>query len=155
MSPFTLVHGDYRLDNMFFGGNVSPITEVDWGVGAGKGSFDLGYFLSNSLTTEQLLRRGRALTKLYHKTLVEYGVKDYSLRQLKNDCRERFAELSIVMISAQAIADRMDMDKISIRDDEPSFIKDAKILLSCIIKNNRLKNPNLSEKLKVIGYSLQ
>ena len=47
----TLVHGDYRLDNLMFGWDTSaaPVTAVDWQtLGLGAGGRDLAYLLGNS-----------------------------------------------------------------------------------------------------------
>ena len=52
--PRTLVHGDFRLENLFFGGRVDDgVAAVDWQVsGIGCGLFDTAYFLGGSVTTE-------------------------------------------------------------------------------------------------------
>ena len=120
-SPFTLVNGDYRLDNMFFGGNANPMVVIDWGVGMGSGSSDLGFFLSLSLTAEQLLRQGHALTRLYHRTLVEHGVQDYSLRQLKNECILQSAGHAFALMLMQVIADRIAKGELSIGRESSSI----------------------------------
>ncbi|MDW3217830.1 MAG: phosphotransferase [Acidimicrobiales bacterium] len=49
--PITLMHGDYRLDNLFFAGD--DVTAIDWQICAkGTPAYDLGYFVSQSLTVE-------------------------------------------------------------------------------------------------------
>ncbi len=50
----TLVHGDYRLDNMLFGTTpAAPLTVVDWQTAAvGHGPADLAYFLGAGLLPE-------------------------------------------------------------------------------------------------------
>ncbi len=50
----TLIHGDFRLDNMFFDDGDDPgVALVDWQVsGVGSGLYDIAYFLSSSVTTE-------------------------------------------------------------------------------------------------------
>ncbi len=57
MTPRTLIHGDYRLDNMLFGTSpAAPLTVVDWQTAAvGHGPADLAYFLGAGLLPE--LRR--------------------------------------------------------------------------------------------------
>ncbi len=48
----TYVHGDYRLDNMFFGDD-GELTVLDWQVaGISTGFYDVAYFLCGSLTPE-------------------------------------------------------------------------------------------------------
>lgn len=53
--PLTLCHGDYRLDNLFFATNDThpPVTVLDWQISfRGNPGYDLGYFISQSLSTE-------------------------------------------------------------------------------------------------------
>ena len=45
--PQTLVHGDFRADNLFFGGpdGGQGLAAIDWQVSSrGGGAFDLAYF---------------------------------------------------------------------------------------------------------------
>ena len=51
----TFLHGDLRLDQLFFavGAEDAPVRALDWQITAkGRGAFDLGYFLSQSLSAE-------------------------------------------------------------------------------------------------------
>lgn len=50
----TLIHGDFRLDNMFFDrGDNAGVALVDWQIsGIGSGLYDVAYFLSSSVTTD-------------------------------------------------------------------------------------------------------
>jgi len=51
--PQTLVHGDFRLDNLFFDDKTSEIVLCDWQTPlSGPVGLDLAYFLSASLTQE-------------------------------------------------------------------------------------------------------
>ena len=52
--PQTLIHGDFRLDNMFFDPDeLGDVAVVDWQVsGVGSGLYDVAYFLSSSVTTD-------------------------------------------------------------------------------------------------------
>ncbi len=50
-SDVTYIHGDYRLDNMFF--DNDELAVLDWQVsGVSGGFFDVAYFLTGSLTPE-------------------------------------------------------------------------------------------------------
>ena len=79
--PTTLVHGDYRADNLFFGGagqGAPALAAVDWQVSSrGAGAFDLAYFLSGNVSTE--VRRSIEMDLLKHYTdiLRENGVRDF------------------------------------------------------------------------------
>jgi hypothetical protein len=87
--PNTLLHGDLRLDNVFFhddGGD--PVTAVDWQIAfRGVGPTDLAYFTSQSLTVEARRAQEADLCRLYHDTLVEGGVTDYPYDELWDDYR--------------------------------------------------------------------
>ena len=79
--PFTLSHGDYRLDNMFFtdGPNGTDLTVCDWQlVDTSRGGRDVGYFASQSLTPDVRAKHERDLTQRYVDGLASRGVKDYT-----------------------------------------------------------------------------
>lgn len=76
--PFTLVHGDFRLDNMFFDDASGRIVLFDWQApGKGLGAFDVAYFLSASLPLGTSAAEEEAMMRLYHDELVAAGVADY------------------------------------------------------------------------------
>ena len=70
----TLMHGDFRLDNMFF--DDDGLVLLDWQLMAKApvGS-DLGYFLSQSLTTDQRRAHEHELLQLYRDTLAAHGAE--------------------------------------------------------------------------------
>lgn len=86
-SPWTLVHQDFRVENMLFGPVGSgEVKVIDWqGIGRGPGAYDLAYLLSGSM--DVALRRDleQALVKTYFDGLANAGVADYSLEQLWDD----------------------------------------------------------------------
>ena len=52
--PQTFVHNDFRLDNIFFRADGEPVV-VDWQLaGCSRGTQDVAYLLSGSMTTETL-----------------------------------------------------------------------------------------------------
>jgi hypothetical protein len=86
-APQTLIHGDFRLDNLLFDqrGADEPIA-IDWqAVSRGPGVFDVAYFLSGSLDTEVPTEEERALVRGYHETLVASGVEGYDLAACLRD----------------------------------------------------------------------
>lgn len=92
--PETLVHGDYRPDNLFFGapGSDHPIVVCDWqGPGRGPGVVDAAYFIAGSMSPDDRRAHEDELLRRYHNHLLEGGVKDYSFAQLKEDYRGYFA----------------------------------------------------------------
>jgi hypothetical protein len=88
--PATIVHGDYRLDNLFFASpqGGAEFAVIDWQISArGGGIFDVAYFLSGTLPEAERKARERDIVKLYHDTLIERGVKDYTFDQCWEDYR--------------------------------------------------------------------
>ena len=86
--PVTVLHGDYRLDNMFFPETEGdPVTIIDWQLLArGRGPYDIAYFASQSLDVEQRRATERELLRRYHEALLAGGVRDYSF----DDCFEDY-----------------------------------------------------------------
>ena len=97
LMPITLVHGDLRLDNVFFG--IPPAADriklIDWqAIRVGRGMYDIAYFLSTSVPTEIRRLRQDELMSAYVESLLANGVTGYTLA----DCNEdfRWALLDIV-----------------------------------------------------------
>jgi hypothetical protein len=88
--PKTIVHGDFRLDNLFFASPEGgpPFAVIDWQISAkGGGIFDVAYFIGGTLPEGERKATERDLVKLYHDTLVEHGVTEYSFEQCWEDYR--------------------------------------------------------------------
>lgn len=93
LAPRTYCHGDYRLDNLFFCDDESdqPLMVIDWQLGfRGRGGYDLAYFASQSLTTEDRRANEEALIDLYRQGLAEQGV-EYPEDDLRSDYRRTVA----------------------------------------------------------------
>ncbi|MDE0142861.1 MAG: phosphotransferase [Caldilineaceae bacterium] len=76
--PKTVVHGDFRADNMLFG-DAEPPAVIDWqGCGMGCGMYDVAFLLATSVTSE--VRRGveREALEEYHAAVVGAGARGYS-----------------------------------------------------------------------------
>ncbi len=90
-APYTLSHGDYRLDNIFF--STSPDADValrvcDWQlVDRSRGARDLAYFLSQSLIPELRAEIERPLVARYVDRLAQAGVDDYPVEVAWDDYR--------------------------------------------------------------------
>jgi aminoglycoside/choline kinase family phosphotransferase len=90
--PVTLLHGDFRLDNLFFGtgGGEPPVTAVDWQICIkGRGGYDLGYFLSQSLTPSTRREHEEALVRRYHEAVSRHV--SYPFDELWDDYRRTVA----------------------------------------------------------------
>ncbi|WP_051105587.1 phosphotransferase [Parafrankia discariae] len=72
----TLIHGDYRLDNLLFG-DAHEVMAVGWqSLEIGFPGRDVAYFLSTALPPTLRRARERALVRSYHERLVRMGVED-------------------------------------------------------------------------------
>ena len=88
--PWTLLHQDFRCDNLFFGrdANDLEVTVIDWqSIGRGPGSYDLAYLLGGSLTVANRREHEERLVRQYHDQIVERGVSGYSFDDLWTDYR--------------------------------------------------------------------
>ena len=85
LGPQTLTHGDFRLDNMFFGGaDPDDFTVIDWQTSGliGSGLYDVAYFMVSSVPTEVRRRIERDALKEYHDILRGMGAKNFTF----DDC---------------------------------------------------------------------
>ncbi len=74
----TLIHSDYRVENIMFG-HAGDAVIIDWqGMARGVGTYDLAYTLSGSMQIEDRRAHERDLVAAYHRRLVGHGI-DVSL----------------------------------------------------------------------------
>ena len=103
----TVVHNDYRLDNMLFGDEAGsrPLTVVDWQtVRLGLGPHDVAYFLGNAFEAEVRRSCEAALLRRYHDALVDRGVPNYSFDQCWDDyCRSSYASLVMALFASMFV----------------------------------------------------
>jgi hypothetical protein len=101
---FTVTHGDYRLDNMMFGGPY-PLAVVDWQSPAvGLGTADAAYFMGTGLDAPERRACERELLKAYHDTLCGYGVTTYDFETCWLDYRRSsFAGLVMAVIASMIV----------------------------------------------------
>jgi aminoglycoside phosphotransferase (APT) family kinase protein len=89
-APRTMVHGDFRMDNLYFGetGGQAPVALGDWqGILRGKGAHDVAYYLTQSMPVEERRVHERELVGRWHAGLVDAGVADYGAEQAWEDYR--------------------------------------------------------------------
>ncbi|MDH5675521.1 MAG: ecdysteroid 22-kinase family protein [Myxococcales bacterium] len=95
----TLLHGDYRLDNLLFPETGAPVM-IDWQLtGFGPGSYDLAYFIAQSLSPETRRVRQVALLDRYHAALIAGGVEGYSREALQLDYRRSLLSCSLIVVN--------------------------------------------------------
>ncbi len=87
-APFSLIHGDYRLDNLLFDPVTGEVTAVDWQTAAiGPPLRDVAYFLGTSLRIEDRAAHEESLVRTYHSALLDNGVSTYGFDGCWHDYR--------------------------------------------------------------------
>lgn len=82
--PSTLLHGDYRLDNVLFRPSGDLVILDYQLVSYGRAGWDVGYFITTALTPDHRDEE-ELLLRTYHDELVGAGVTDYSYDELIAD----------------------------------------------------------------------
>lgn len=105
--PRTIVHTDFRLDNMFFDlADGSPFAVIDWQiVQRGIGCGDVTYFLAGNFPIEVRRKHQNELLRVYHETLVSHGVSDYSFDQCLEDYRRAALLMMIFLVTGRERVD--------------------------------------------------
>jgi aminoglycoside phosphotransferase (APT) family kinase protein len=86
--PTTMIHGDYRGDNLFFEPDGS-VAAVDFQlIGTGSGAYDLAYFITQSLEVDVAATHERALFDRWCGDLAARGVPEGDLAGMWDDYRK-------------------------------------------------------------------
>ena len=86
--PVTLVHGDFRMENLLYGNRAEhdDVVIIDWqGPLKARGMFDVALFLGQSTTTEVRRAHERDLLERYREGLLAGGVTDLSETEAWDD----------------------------------------------------------------------
>ncbi len=89
-APRTLLHGDFRMDNLFFAQEPHhyPMTFVDWqGPIRGRGIHDVAYLLCQSTQLEVRRANEKAIIQRYVDALERHGVTGYTFDDAWSDYR--------------------------------------------------------------------
>ena len=86
-APCTLLHGDYRADNMMFGPDDSLILMDFQITGTGSAAFDLAYFVTQSLDADIATANARPLFERWCQGLTAAGVPVGDLDRMWDDYR--------------------------------------------------------------------
>ena len=99
-TPQTFVHGDYRLDNMFFdAGAGSDAAVVDWQVsGLGNGLYDVAYFMGGSVPTDIRREIERDLLAEYAEIVRGMGARDFTFDYCWRLYRQNMLACFLIMI---------------------------------------------------------
>ena len=93
-SPPTLLHGDLRLDNLFFPDDAgASVAAVDWSnASRGPGPYDLAYFMCMAFDPEQRGEHEQALLRRYVDALAAGGVEGVIFEECFDAYRLSFCE---------------------------------------------------------------
>lgn len=100
--PKTLTHGDYRLDNMFFGqADDTELVVIDWQTnGIGVGMADVAYFMAGSLDSNVRSSIERDAISEYH----EITVRDAGAHWSFEECWQAYRKSFVTAMTVPVIA---------------------------------------------------
>lgn len=102
---FSLMHGDYRLDNMLFDPDRTRVTVVDWQtLGVGLPARDLAYFTGTSLLPAARASSDEDLVSTYYAELLCYGIADYDRETCWRDYRVGMLQVPLLSVLGCAFA---------------------------------------------------
>jgi hypothetical protein len=101
--PRTIVHTDFRLDNLFFDGPDAEVALIDWQLmTSGGGVYDVCYLLGQSMDRSLRAEHEEDLLRLWHETLVDEGVQECDFDHARqNYCRSALVNLVIPISLAE------------------------------------------------------
>lgn len=106
--PWTLLHGDYRLDNLMYRPDGELVVLDYQLLGLGRPGWDVAYFITTALTADHRDEEGQML-RHYHDALVAKGVSSYSYDDLVADTEATKLLLAHRMVgSIDTLDTRMD-----------------------------------------------
>jgi hypothetical protein len=107
--PLTVVHGDYRLDNLMFDG-TRAVTVLDWQTATwGPPAVDVSYFLACAISDPvERASLEEGLVGRYHEELQKRGVSGYSWEQCWRDYRYRAFGTLVMAIASSMLVERTD-----------------------------------------------
>jgi phosphotransferase family enzyme len=105
--PYSLLHGDYRLDNLLFSPPEAPepVIAVDWQVvSSGLPLRDVTLLVATGLSTGDRRTGERGIVDAYHRRLVELGVTDYDGEKCWEDYRYALFQAPFVTVLGALVA---------------------------------------------------
>ncbi len=106
--PHTVIHADFRLDNVLFDAKAGawPLATLDWQtVTRGRGTQDAAYFLGSGLRAWDRADHEADLLRIYHEALLAHGVRDYGWDQCWADyAKHSLNGLFMAVLSAVSVA---------------------------------------------------
>ena len=104
--PQCMLHGDFRLDNMFFAPDGGFRALIDWQLSSfGPAVSDIAYFICGSIDPEVSEAEIDDLLARYHAALLSAGVTDYPLENLK----AHYEDTLLLLLARMASVDLLDL----------------------------------------------
>jgi hypothetical protein len=108
-TPTTLVHGDFRVDNLLFAPSGEVVGVVDWQTcSLGSALSDVAYFLGASLSPEERRESEAELVRGYVDQLVAGGVTGYGHDEAERDYRRGSFGGLLMAVGASMMVERTD-----------------------------------------------
>jgi len=105
--PFSLIHVDYRLDNLLIDERSDPpaVTTVDWqSITLGPPLNDVAYFLGAGMLAEPRRAVEESIVREYHERLCGAGIDGYDWTACWNDYRRgAFAGFAVTVIASMLV----------------------------------------------------
>ena len=113
--PWTLLHGDYRLDNIMFRPN-GEIVVIDYQLlSKGRPGWDVAYFITTALSADYKSEE-ETMLKHYHETLLRAGITNYSFEELVDD-----VELTKLLLAHRLVGSRDAFDT-GLQNSDETFV---------------------------------
>ena len=113
--PWTLLHGDYRLDNIMFRSN-GEIVVIDYQLLCkGRPGWDVAYFITTALSADHKNEEEKML-KHYHETLLLEGITNYPYEELVDD-----VELTKLLLAHRLVGSRDAFDT-ELQNSDETFV---------------------------------
>lgn len=102
----TVVHGDYRLDNLMFASEAGgyPVAAVDWQTpGQGPASADVAYFMGAGPLPDVRARIERSVIDDYLAAVDGYGVRVDASEFWRHYCRDAYGGVIMSVVASQIV----------------------------------------------------
>ena len=101
-TPLSVIHGDYRLDNLMFFPS-GEVATVDWQTtSVGMPARDLAFLVATSLDPTEHAVADETITDAYHRALASGGVTDYTLEDCREDYRLGMMHCAMIVVLGAA-----------------------------------------------------
>ena len=108
--PKTVVHGDFRADNMLFGSDGrEELAVIDWqGFGIGCSMYDVAFFFGTSVTSDVRRRIERDTLDEYHDIVLRSGAESYTVEESWRSYRQNMLGTLMPMVIGCGALDMSD-----------------------------------------------